>query len=93
MAACDDAAMSATCCSESGAFASTYWRTEVLRPEKLKSNPPLSSIARGKAIALASPFSATRCTMGPPGNPSPRSFAILSKASPAASSRVLPISS
>jgi hypothetical protein len=64
--------------------------TAVFSPENENSKPLRSSIDRGNAIAFASPSRARRSITGPPGYPSPSSFATLSKASPAASSRVHP---
>jgi len=46
--------------------------------------------ARGNLIKLGLPFWANSSIAGPPGKPKPRSFAALSKLSPAASSRVFP---
>ena len=63
------------------------------KPEKLKSKTFLLGNARGKAILCGSPSAAFLSMAIPPGYPSPRSLAILSKASPAASSRVAPIHS
>src|SRR3989338_8255119 len=83
----NDAATSAT---DASGCASRYTRTAVFNPEKLKSESPLSIIGRGNAIAFGFPSSAIFDTAGPPGYPSPRSFATLSNASPAASSRVAP---
>ena len=59
-------------------------------PLNEKSRPPSVMREAGNAIAPGSPASAVRCTIGPPGKPRPRSLATLSKASPAASSRVCP---
>ena len=44
----------------------TWFITDVLSPEKLKSRPSLR-IARGKSIAVGSPSTATRSIAGPPG--------------------------
>ena len=57
-------------------------------PLKLKSK--LSILAIGSSI-LAVPSFARLSTFGPPGYPRPTTLATLSKASPIASSRVLPI--
>ena len=53
--------------------------------------PPLLNIGFGKLYLFASPFFAKISICGPPGNSIPRSFAVLSKASPNASSIVVPI--
>ena len=69
------------------------WRTTaVFRPDSEKSYPR-SVAARGKRMASGSPSRASRSSTGPPGNPNPMNRATLSKASPAASSRVCPRSS
>src|SRR5581483_131084 len=81
----NEAATSATCASESGACRFTYCDTAVLIPLKENSRAPKAMCAMGKAMAAGSPARAVRSTIGPPGKPRPRSFATLSKASPAAS--------
>jgi hypothetical protein len=68
----------------------TSVNTAVFNPLKLMSRSPLSSIGRGSDTAPSRPASASRASAGPPGYPRPRSFAVLSKASPAASSLVSP---
>ena len=55
------------------------------------SSVPASGRWRGNAIASGSPSRASASSAGPPGNGRSSSRAVLSKASPAASSRVLPI--
>src|SRR4029453_17259455 len=94
MASWNDAARSA------GSTSRPAWRsaltcrsTAVFRPDSEKSRSPESAIARGNRIAFGSPPRASRSRAGPPGNPSPRNRAILSNASPAASSTVCPRSS
>ena len=46
---------------------STSRRTAFLRPEKLKSQPGLPFMGRGRAKRAGSPRSAALCTCGPPG--------------------------
>src|SRR5512132_1198056 len=94
MASWNDAARSA------GSTSRPAWRsaltcrsTAVFRPDSEKSKSPESAIARGNRIAFGSPSRASRSSAGPPGKPSPRNRAILSNASPAASSTVCPRSS
>ena len=67
-------------------------RTAVLRPEKEKSSRSSCSSGRGKLEALADrPIQRHAARpAGPPGWPRPRSLATLSKASPSASSMVVP---
>ena len=73
--------------------------TALFNPEKEKLNSfvdrSVSSvnkvIALGKLIAVAFPVVAKRSNSGPPGNGKPNNLAILSKASPAASSMVAPM--
>ena len=68
--------------------ASSTW---VLRPLKLKSRPgPVGHRPRELVDARAGPVSASAASCGPPGYGRPISLAVLSKASPAASSRVSP---
>ncbi|MCW0425299.1 hypothetical protein NB713_003242 [Xanthomonas sacchari] len=67
--------------------ASSTW---VLSPEKLKSRPGRSVIGRAKRKRPEVPCVASAASCGPPGYGSPISLAVLSKASPAASSRVSP---
>ena len=64
--------------------------TAVLSPAKDKLQPPLLKIGFGKSYFLGSPFSAKISICGPPGNSIPKSFAVLSNASPNASSIVVP---
>ena len=76
-------------------MASKYLTTAVFKPEKEKSNGRVrQSLAvvnpRGKSIAVSSPLCANASIAGPPGKPSYITRAILSKASPAASSIVAP---
>ena len=66
------------------------FRIAVLRPEKDKLHPPLWNIGFGKSYLFGSPFLAIISICGPPGNSTPKSFAVLSKASPNASSIVVP---
>ncbi len=54
------------------------------------SQPGRSSSGRGKRMRLASPCVAAACTAGPPGCGNPNRRAVLSKASPGASSMVPP---
>ena len=65
-------------------------RAAVLNPLKLKSRLPSLIFGIEKGNARGFPRGESRSITGPPGYPSPRNFAILSSASPAASSRVLP---
>ena len=65
--------------------------TAVFNPANEKSAWLLPINGLGKSTAFASPLFARRSTFGPPGKPSPITFAVLSNASPAASSNVLPI--
>src|ERR1035437_8871982 len=60
-------------------------------PEKLMSSVPGSGRWRGNAKAFESPSRASASSAGPPGNGSRSSRAVLSNASPAASSRVFPM--
>ena len=62
----------------------------VLSPAKDKLQPPLLKIGFGKSYLLGLPFFANTSICGPPGNSIPKSFAVLSKASPKASSIVVP---
>ena len=78
--------------ARSAAWPFTASITAVFSPEKLKSSPGRSSIGRGKRKRPGRPWSARRASSGPPGYGSPSSLAVLSKASPAASSRVSPSS-
>ena len=76
-------------------MASKYLVTAVFKPEKEKSNGRVcQSLAvvrpRGKLIESASPSLARASIAGPPGKPNFITRAILSKASPAASSMVAP---
>jgi hypothetical protein len=64
--------------------------TAVLSPEYERSKFPESIIPRGKSNACGLPLDERRSITGPPGKPSPSSFATLSNASPIASSRVVP---
>ena len=57
------------------------------RTKKCGSAEPING--RGSGTDLESPASAARSTAGPPGKPRPSNFAVLSKASPAASSIVV----
>ena len=84
----NEAAMSAISARPSGPRRLTWNDTDVLTPLKEKSAPPSLICASGNVIAFGSPSTAVRSMTGPPGNPRPRSFATLSNASPAASSRV-----
>ena len=61
----------------------------VFRPLKLKSSPSPGA-ERGNGKASGSPSRASRSRAGPPGYGRPSIRAPLSKASPAASSRVCP---
>ncbi len=69
--------------------ASSTW---VLSPEKLKSSPGRSVIGRAKRNRPGMPCAASAASCGPPGYGRPIILAVLSKASPAASSRVSPSS-
>src|SRR5260221_1438553 len=89
IASCRPRAISARRCSSRGR-ARTASDTAVLRPGKLNSYPARSSIGRGSGQAPGRPAAASRASCGPPGYGSPRGLALLSKASPAASSRVSP---
>lgn len=73
-------------------FASIQRATAVFSPEKEKSYAASRGPVRprGKAMASGSPSRASRSMTGPPGKPSCSTRAILSKASPAASSMVAP---
>ena len=62
----------------------------VLRPAKDKLHPPLLIIGFGSLNLFASPCLAKPSNFGPPGNSIPKSFAVLSNASPNASSIVVP---
>jgi len=64
--------------------------TAVLRPANDKLQPPLFRIGLGNLKKFSFPFFAYSSTFGPPGNSSPKSLAVLSKASPNASSIVVP---
>ena len=64
--------------------------TAVFNPLKLKSNESFIS-GRGNGSRLPLADSASFWISGPPGNPNLSTLAVLSKASPAASSRVFPI--
>ena len=78
--------------SVSGASFSAWRLTAVFNPamEKCGSSRPLSG--RGKRKRPLSPVcQRCLCTAGPPGKPMSRSFAVLSNASPSASSIVVPI--
>ncbi len=68
----------------------TWFKTAVFKPLKLKSSEFFSSHARGNFIWWGFPSSARLATWGPPGYGRPSNLATLSKASPAASSLVLP---
>ena len=67
------------------------FKIAVFNPAKDKLHPPLFIIGFGKLNLLGSPFFANTSICGPPGNSMPRSFAVLSNASPNASSIVVPI--
>ena len=86
----NDAAMSATSRSASGWCRLTYSDTAVFSPLNEKSGAWSVICATGNGIALGAPARAVFSIKGPPGKPRPRSLATLSKASPAASSRVWP---
>jgi len=62
----------------------------VLRPAKDKLHPPLLIIGLGSLNLFASPCLAKPSNFGPPGKSIPKSFAVLSNASPNASSIVVP---
>ena len=64
--------------------------TAVLRPAKDKLHPPLCIIGLGNSYFFGLPFFANSSIFGPPGNSIPSNFAVLSKASPTASSIVVP---
>jgi hypothetical protein len=71
--------------------ASAASRTAVFSPENEKSSRSSRAAgAEGEAARVAGPGPASFSTCGPPGTPSPRSLATLSKASPSASSMVVP---
>ena len=61
----------------------------VLRPENEKSQPSRFSNGRGKSKRCSSPVFAASSIEGPPGCSKPKRRAVLSKASPGASSIVL----
>ena len=65
-------------------------KTAVFNPAKDKLHPPLLIIGKGRINLLLSPFLARISISGPPGNSTPRILAVLSKASPNASSIVVP---
>jgi len=88
-AAWKEAQKSATSRSDSGASAAAVWRTAVFRPEKEKSGRAAPFIGLGKAKRRGSPARAARSTLGPPGCGRPSILAVLSKASPSASSMVV----
>ena len=67
---------------------SAAWRTAVFRPEKEKSSRLSPRSGRGRANLAPSPCSAAFSTSGPPGKGRPSSLAVLSNASPSASSIV-----
>ncbi len=71
-------------------YASQWVRSAVLSPEKEKSGCSEWSIGLGNGNRSRTPSRASRSMRTPPGYPRPSSFATLSKASPAASSRVCP---
>jgi hypothetical protein len=90
----NSAAMSAFARASSAPPASrlrTIVSTAVLSPEKLIMRSPESIIGRGSDTAPARPDSASLASAGPPGYGRPSSVAVLSNASPAASSSVSPI--
>ena len=62
----------------------------VLSPANDKLHPPLLKIGFGKSYLFGFPFFAKISICGPPGNSIPKSFAVLSNASPIASSIVVP---
>ena len=66
------------------------FNTAVLSPAKDKLQPPLLKIGFGKLYLSGLPFFAKISIWGPPGNSIPKSFAVLSNASPKASSIVVP---
>ena len=74
----------------SGATDSAAWRTAVLSPDSEKSASGRPSNGRGSANRVGSPPFAAASTAGPPGNGSPSNLAVLSNASPMASSMVAP---
>ena len=57
-------------------------RTAVFKPANDKLHPPLLIIGLGSSNLLGLPFSANFSKYGPPGNSIPKSFAVLSNASP-----------
>ena len=63
--------------------------TALLSPAKEKCGSLDPTSGRGSGTAVASPSIAARSTAGPPGKPRPSSLAVLSNASPAASSIVV----
>ena len=65
-------------------------KTAVLSPAKDRLQPPLLKIGFGKSYLSGFPFAAKISICGPPGNSIPKSFAVLSNASPKASSIVVP---
>ena len=62
----------------------------VLSHAKDKLQPPLLKIGLGKSYFSGFPFFAKTSICGPPGNSIPKSLAVLSNASPNASSIVVP---
>ena len=68
----------------------TLVNTAVFSPLKLKSRSPECSIGRGNLTISGRPCSASCARTGPPGYGRPSSLAVLSNASPAASSSVSP---
>ena len=62
----------------------------VFKPANDKLHPPLLIIGLGSLNLPGSPFSESFSILGPPGKFIPKSFAVLSYASPNASSIVVP---
>ncbi len=86
----NEAHRSLTSWSLKGATLSASRRSAVFNPDSEKSGSGRPTIGRGRKKRLASPRAASSSTAGPPGYGSPSSLAVLSKASPSASSSVVP---
>ena len=75
--------------NSAAAAAAAAMATALLSPANEKCGSSLPSSGRGSGTARGSPSAASRSTAGPPGKPSPRILAVLSNASPSASSIVV----
>jgi len=77
--------------SDEHLYSSTFVNSGIkLNPAKDKLQPPLFIMGLGNSYFLESPFFAYSSILGPPGNSIPSNFAVLSNASPTASSMVVP---